>query len=133
LTNNTADTSYLHHAGLFRLTGTIHEKTGREKVLEEVGGTLILELETLAPQSRFEVVDTDLDLLQSVMLNYESSLFRGPSPGQRHMKIWQIAKDMSGAGLSFSTALELCERLNDTWHDPKTQEEVEAAVMGAFR
>lgn len=133
LTNNTADISYFHHAGLFRLTGTVHEKTGRPKVKEEEGGSLVMELGTVTPQHKFGSIDTDLDLLQVVMLNYESALFRGPPPGHRHMKIWQFSKDMNAAGLSFSTTLELCMRLNDTWHDPKTPEEVEKAVMGAFR
>lgn len=133
LTHNTADTSYFHHAGLFRLTGTVHEKTGNPKVLLETGGVSPLEFSLVEPANKFLVLDTDLDLLQVVMLNYESMLFNGPTPGHRHMKLWQIGKDMSQAGLSVSTAIELCERLNETWHDPKTQDEVEAAVMGAYR
>lgn len=132
-TNGTADTSFYHHAGLFRLSGTAHEKTGISKALVETGGWCPVELDIIEPESKFEVIDTDLDLLQYALIQYESTFGQSVLPGNRHMTLWKNAKTFSDAGVSYSTALELLQRLNDSWHDPKPQEEVEKAVMGAYR
>jgi hypothetical protein len=128
-----ADTSFYHHAGLFRLPGTVHEKTGRPKTLVEAGGCYPLEFEICEPQNKFEVLDVDLSALQFALISYEGMLHQHILPGNRHITLWKISKQFESAGLSYSTTLELMERLNESWYDPKTTEEVEIAVKGAFK
>lgn len=128
-----ADTSFYHHAGLFRLPGTIHEKTGRPKTLVDAGGCYPLEFEICEPDNKFEVLDVDLSALQHALISYESALFKLITTGNRHMTLWKISKQFEAAGLSYATTLELMERLNESWHNPKTQDELEQAVKGAYR
>lgn len=132
-TNGTADTSFYHHAGLFRLEGTAHEKTGNPKILVEKAGWDVLQLEICEPDNKYETVAADLDELQQALMYYESQFGHSILPGNRHMTLWKASKRFAEAGLSYSTTLELIQRLNESWFDPKPPEDVEVAVTGAFR
>ena len=125
------DPTLYQTARLFRLPGTVHEKTGRPKELvEAVEGDSILEMTVRQPsETRFKISDVeDAELLPFFLDSLSSHFNRSPGHGKRHTMFWGWAKDAGRAGLSYETTLELLLTINASWAtDSKDPEYVENA------
>jgi hypothetical protein len=124
----------LYQSGrLYRLEGTLHEKTGKPKQLvEEVEGENLLEIATREPpESRFKIRDVEDSELLPFFLNSVSNLINNsPGPGRRHCTLWGMAKDAGRCGLSYETTLELLLTANASWgSDSKDVDYVENACL----
>ena len=109
----------LYQSGrLYRLEGTIHEKTGKSKQLvEEVEGENLLEIAIREPpESRFKIRDVeDSELLPFFLSAVANSIGSSPGVGRRHTFLWGMAKDAGRCGLSYETTLELLLTANASW------------------
>ena len=112
------DPTLYQTARLYRLPGTIHEKTGKPKQLVEcVDGDAILEIGVRQPiERKFNIRDVEDAELLPFFLNAVSNLI-GNSPGRgfRHTRLWQLAKDAGRCGLSYETTLELLLTCATSW------------------
>jgi hypothetical protein len=135
-TGISCDPSMYQHARLYRLEGTLHEKTGKPKqFVEEVEGENLLEIAIREPpESRFKIRDVeDSELLPFFLSRVATLAGSSPGPGRRHISFWQLAKDAYQCGISFDTTLELCLTVNGTWKDDaKEYEYVLAAVTQGY-
>ena len=98
----TADTSFLHPAGQYRLPGTYHAKQpGRRKqlVASGLGVPLVLERPSIMPPIR-------LDNEESSREQFFAMLLTSKGEGSRRPWLWQAATTGAEAGLSFDEVLE---------------------------
>lgn len=128
-----ADLSLYQAGHIISLPGRKHPKTGRRKTLiREVAGNP-LELVLVDPPERvFSISDSDQSELERGLWRLIGMLKQEPGAGNRHMAIWSTAKHFADAGIAYDTALDLLTECNDTWDEPKTAQEVQAAVNQAF-
>ena len=108
------DLAPTHYAALFRLPDTVHAQTGNKKTLLEGTGLYKLELDLVQP-TKFEAFDGDMDLYESVLVQYISLLGVAPGDGMRHTALWSLASSFRESGLSQNTVEELMLRLNTSW------------------
>ena len=112
------DPSLYHAARLFRLEGTIHEKTGKPKVLvERHDGGSILELSIKTPEpTRFSISQIDdEDVSKFLFQEISNRIGNSPGCGRRHVWAWGMARDAYRTGLSYEATLELLKMVNSTW------------------
>jgi len=127
------DPSVYNYCSLFRLSGTIHEKTGKPKELLETGGFYNIELDLIEPP-KINLVTTDQDALPLAVAMYTNYLGIDVTEGSRYSIQWKVAKSFQEAGLSFDTALELVNGMDKSWgKQSKGPEEVRRAVRDAYR
>jgi hypothetical protein len=129
-----ADLSLYQAGHIISLPGRKHAKTGRRKALvKEIDGEpLQLEL-CNAPAPMFSISDADQSELERGLWKLIGILKQEPGVGNRHIALWSTAKHFADAGLEYDTALDLLQEVNNSWQDPKTSEEVLAAVQQAFK
>lgn len=127
------DQSVYNYCSLFRLSGTIHEKTGKPKELIDRGGFYTLELNLVEPD-KIAVVTADHDALAVAMAIYSNYIGSGVAEGGRYTVQWKVSKALQEAGLSFDTALELVLAMDESWKNlAKGPEETKRAVKDAYR
>lgn len=127
------DPSVYNYCSLFRLSGTIHEKTGKPKALIERGGFYLLELNLVAPD-KIAIIPADHDALAVAMALYSNYIGGGVAEGGRYTVQWKVAKALQEAGLSFDTALELILIMDGSWKNlSKGPTETRRAVQDAYR
>jgi hypothetical protein len=127
------DPSVYNYCSLFRLSGTVHEKTGKPKTLIEQDGFYHVSLDLLEPP-KINLVTTDHDALAVAIALYTNYLGGGVAEGGRYTVQWKVAKAFQEAGLSFDTALELVLAMDESWKNlSKGMEETKRAVKDAYR
>ncbi|MDB4725822.1 hypothetical protein OAF54_00205 [bacterium] len=119
------DTSFYHAAGLYRLPGTIHEKTGKPKVC--VGGHWGSPLSyELVDIQRYPVPDDSEQLLASVW----RLLLTPIGAGGRHFHVFKIASNAARLGWPVDKILTHTLAWN-SWQDTPfrlTSDEIEAKI-----
>lgn len=122
-----------HASRLISLPGRVHPKTKKRKsFLRSVEGRkLEVELEE-RPKIDFKFRDAEGDLFSALMRMADMTKY-SPYVGTRHLTIFGMALDLKKAGIGFETACELLYNVNNTWKQPKSRDEVVAAVKGAYR
>jgi len=127
-----ADISLYRHSSLIRLPGTVHDKTGNAKTKLDGGDGCMLEIEYMNPPKFSNVVVSDDNLLHMAFNRLTSLINHEPASGTRTLTIWSVAKNLSDAGFNFDTTLDIVQRVNETWKQPKEDSEVLRAVREAF-
>jgi len=109
-----ADLSFYHQAGMYRLPGTYHKKTGRSKELVNsvCGDKLIITEPAVQP---LPVRDADAS---TVPEDFYMCLLRRRGPGQRSPHIWLLARMACDIGLSREDAMLALIWWNDRFADP---------------
>ncbi len=127
------DESIYRHAGLFRLPGTRHKKTGKRKILmEKVDDKSNLELDTTIVVQKKTVITTSAP---SPVVALNDCLFRmcnPPQNGNRYMSLWGLAKSLQAAAFSREFAEELLIEVNFSWPEPKDLCEIHRALGEAY-
>lgn len=127
------DQSVYNYCSLFRLSGTIHEKTGKPKELIDRGGFYSLELNLVEPD-KIAIIPADHDALAVAMALYSNYIGSGVAEGGRYTVQWKVAKAFQEAGLSFDTVLELVLAMDESWKTlSKGPTETKRAVTDAYR
>lgn len=119
----TADTSFYHPAGMYRLPGTYHAKRpGRCKVLIDVHDGAQLSLAVPAKSAPIMTIETE-DPEEAT-----GQLFRlltqAKGPGHRSAHIWLLSTSAAEAGLSFDEALDHLRFWNERFASPPHDEAV---------
>ncbi len=128
------DLSIYRHTGLFRLPGTIHKDTGRKKemVRESLGLRLSI---PIVPRNVSDITietyggSTFAQALQNAL----RSFIDDPGPGNRHMRLVQVAKGFIEAGISAEASEEIIRAVNAEWSNPKADDEISDCVRRAVR
>ncbi len=125
----------LYQAGhIISLPGRRHPKTGRRKTLiQQVAGESLSLVLHEPPTRTFAISDANQSELERGLWRLIGLLTQEPGVGNRHMALWTTAKHFADAGLEYDTVLDLLTETNSTWDDPKTPEELQAAVKQAFK
>lgn len=127
-----ADTSIYTHLHLFRLPGTIHEKTGRVKQLIQTHPGQVL---------RFGVIEKERLSLVPRISSIEGSVFDShrimgntvpTESGQRHPTLVRLAYALKDYGVAPATAFWWIDETNKMFPDPKTQEELEQIIRSVY-
>lgn len=130
-----ADETLYQHGRIISNVGRIHKKTGKKKrwLRREEGSEVHIDIvEPYVPEFNFKVVDSEgsLELGLSGLLK---SVQFPPSNGFRHQTMFGISADLIRAGLEPETVRELLYKVNDSWDNAKTHNEVDAALVGAIK
>lgn len=132
--NVEADLSLYQAGHIISLPGRKHAKTGRRKRLIDSMEGRALSLALIdSPSPVFAVQASDASELEQGLWRLLSLLQAEPGVGNRHVAIWSTAKHFADAGIAFDTALDLLTEVNETWDEPKTAEELRAAVSQAYK
>lgn len=128
-----ADTSLYRHSSLVAIEGRIHPKTGRRKSLlnQYKGELLSIPKPTKALPITVAIRDEDADLAW-LFTRLATVAASEPTQGWRHTTLWSVSESMSRIGLNYETAIDLLTRINESWQNPKPQDEVERAVKQAY-
>lgn len=131
------DLTLYQHGRLISLPGRIHPVTRKRKTLIKTVKGQPLDLKIVDEPSKvigFNVAELgDHVHLVSGFQRAADLITLPPDRGSRHIRLWGVALDFAMAGLDYDTVLSLLSKVNDTWEDPKEQEELVKAVQGAFR
>jgi len=128
-----ADTSIYTHLHPFRIPGTVHEKTGRPKILLfECRGSAL----TLPPLKREEmqIVSPGFKQGKSVFDCFYVMANTVPvSPGQRHETMVKLLYALKNdAGVSMDIAMWWASEWNRMLSEPKEDHEIEKAVRSIY-
>ncbi len=128
------DPTLYQHSRILRLPGTVNVKTGRRKQLvERVSGMKpTIEMRT-PPVFNIKPETFGMKTIEVVLNQFQRLAASEPVQGNRHTRIWSAAHSAAEAGISYQAALELLTEINHTWKNPKTSEEVETAVLQAYK
>lgn len=125
----------LYQAGrLISLPGRVHAITGKLKKLINTYYGQPLELPLIKiPEFRFNKIEQNSDdSLKLGLAQLDLMASNPPTPGNRHMAIFAACKSLAEGGIEYEVALSLMITINNSWPNPKTSLEVEAAVKGAY-
>lgn len=119
------DLSIYRHAGLFRLPGTRHKKTGNIKTLIETSYGLPLNLNEVEVKYKHKPritcsMSTPASALNECLFN----MINEPGVGGRYMKFWKMAKMLQEAEYTREFAEELLIAVNFSWKQPKEVSEI---------
>lgn len=135
--NTGADLSIYRHSSLYRLPNTVHDKTGRLKLLLEEGeGEFLLEVPTCeVPKNLFNVTPlSGYQELKWALRSIQFGIEECPGSGNRHALLWRTAADFCKAGISFDTALELLLFMNRSWNEEaKPDTEVQRSCSEGYK
>ena len=124
----TADTSFLHPAGQYRLDGTFHYKTGRQKILVTARMGEPLQLE--------QPKHIELRLPQVEGKNpaeFYAMLMTAKSEGKRAPFVWLLATTAAETGIGQAEALEYIRSWNrKRASPPRDDETICAQVTSAY-
>lgn len=123
------DLSIYRHAGLFRLPGTRHKKTGRLKLLISNHDGKGLNLDNVIvkhePKSR---ISCSMSTPEKALNECLFLMINEPDVGGRFMKFWKMAKMLHEAEYTREFAEELLITVNFSWKNPKEVSEVMRAL-----
>ena len=127
----TADISFYHPAGMYRLPRTIHEKHGRAKsLIESQQGSVLTIPEPLIQESVFKV-SAGQDATQEQLY---SLITQRQGIGNRSRHIWLISTVCAELGLPFDTAVEHLEFWNSNFAaEPHTLSVLVRQCESAYR
>lgn len=132
--NVEADLSLYQAGHIISLPGRKHPKTGRRKTLIRQVPGLSLKLQIHEPPERtFAISEANQSELERGLWRVLGLLQQEPGIGNRHTALWSTAKHFADACLDFDTTLNLLTEVNAKWAEPKTAEELKAAVSQAYR
>ncbi len=127
----------LFQAGrIVSLAGRRHPETKKQKkFLYGVAGKKVEIPIKIAPAKPTFDFNSEFDAEELVNGLYSliDMAAKQPNLGNRHPSIWRTAKDLRRAGMTFEWIVEIMQEINSKWDEPKSTEEVEAAVEQAFR
>lgn len=127
------DDSVFRHSSLISLPGRIHETTKRKKRLLEIWEGDMPDFEIVEPPEKAYAPQPSSETALATGLHQLVNLaMLEPAPGKRHPRVWACAKSLSDSGISFESALELLQAINNQWKNPKTSEEIIRAVQQAY-
>lgn len=129
------DESLYQHGRLISLRGRIHEKTGRKKTFVKTvpGNKVVIPIvEPELPAFNFHATG-GLENLSAGLFKMNEMLSNPPTPGNRHLRLWSAACNLAEAGVEYSAVVAFLIKINDQWDSKKPQDEVEMAVMQAFK
>jgi hypothetical protein len=127
------DESIYKHSGLIRLPNTVHQKTGKRKVLvKEHKGSNILEIPYVDKPIQENFNNVEYTPSTVVFLELIRLMEKDVGIGQRHMSMFTLAGMLAGVGYKYETILDILENLNASFEEPKSKTEVEIAVQGGF-
>lgn len=127
------DQSLYSYTSLFRLPGTIHEKTGNPKTLLERQGFNAVKID-LVDKQVFDELVLDLSGLEYSLIRYVNLLETPATNGNRSQTLWQLAKSFAEAGLTYSCAEELLLKLNESWgRNAKEESKVKSQCRWGFK
>jgi len=132
------DLSLYRHASLYRLPGTVHDKTGKKKeLLETYMGEAILDYNLQdMPQATFNFEGVEDSDSFEIVLNRITLLYKNPPDPRlsRTQKLFGIAAEIRKAGMCDVTATNLLLALNESWGDRgKDVQTVQRVIKEAFR
>lgn len=130
------DPSLYRHGSLFRLPGTIHDKTHKpKKKIDGFSTDNLLEITIEAPEECIHFDEfSDQDSLNFALGSIKYYLGESPGAGNRYTLIFGLGADLCRSGVSFSAALELALLLDGSWgEDAKGEEETARAIENGFR
>ncbi len=134
---NLIDATLYQHARLLSLPGRIHPITRkRKKFLYTHPGKQTLEFPILEEVKRVSLYQIDPGSDEGLVLAFQrlgDLVTYPPDKGKRHFRIWAACNDLALSGIPYETALILIDRINQTWEEQKTIEELEADVKSAYR
>lgn len=127
------DDSIYRHAGLFRLPGTKHKKTGKLKQLVHKQEGQLLNMDNIVlehkPKPRITCsLSTPATALNECLFN----MINEPDVGGRYMKFWKMAKMLHEAEYTKEFAEELLITINFAWKNPKPVEEITRALREVY-
>lgn len=131
-----ADWSLYRPSSLVALPGRIHKKTKVKKLLIHTyeGGLLDLPILPIPDKPEFRVTAvSDLEQRLVGLSKLKILLTQPPENGQRHTRLWSCAENLAAGGFSFAAIEPLLQEINQLWDNPKSPDEVTAAVEQAFR
>lgn len=130
------DPSIYSHLHLFRLPGTIHEKTGLKKELIEVGGKesvqvdfSILENEKQYDYTENKVYGGDRSIFDSKSIMYNST---PQDNGQRHEHLVRCLYALKSSSVSVFNARWWVGEVNKTYNDRKSEESLDQLVRSIY-
>lgn len=128
----TADTSFIHNAGMYRLPGTYHHKQpGRCKTLtyRQPGSCLKLERPALDLGLKFK-----LDEPQGTIEEFFTLLMQAQGEGHRAPHLFRLAITGAEAGLSYDETLEHLRWWNERMSSPPRDDfTVQSQCASAYR
>lgn len=128
-----ADVSYFHAAGLYRIAGTVHEKTGRkkEKIRSFSGNKLKIGPAAQKDINLSNMSEVDSDATKESLI---SLLTRNVQVGGRRPRAWLISVTCAELGISFE---ECCAHLfwwnKNILSDPHPETELEKQAASAYQ
>lgn len=134
------DFSLYRSNSLFRLPGTVHQKTRKKKKLlrSSVGSPVVLDIEQLVLKADRErpIREYSLPYLggeQEALMALLTFFSNIPVVGTRYQTLWRVAKGLAQGGFSKEFATEALEKMNESWGEhAKEYEEVERALGEAY-
>ena len=127
------DESIYKHSALIRLPNTIHQKTGKRKVLvKEHKGSELLHIPYVNKPIQENFNNVEYTPSTVVFLELIRLMEKDVGIGQRHMSMFTLAGMLAGVGYKYETILDILENLNASFEEPKSKAEVEIAVQGGF-
>ena len=128
------DESIYRHAGLFRLPGQKHIKTGKKKRLIEKRSGDLLNLDmSVEIYERPKRLRTSLSTSAEALNECLYLMINSPAEGGRYMKLWKMAKMLQEAQFTEEFAMELLVEVNCSWDSPKPIEEITRAIREVYR
>lgn len=111
-----------------------HRKTGvRKHLVKRVKGkTLDLKI-VEKPEIAWKVAEEEGGDLISFLMYATDVASMDAYPGERHSRLWGLAKDAARCGISFECCCELLTKINEQWSDPKDESEVRSAVEQGYK
>jgi len=113
-----SDLSFYHHAGMFRLPGTVHDATGRAKTLTSTHLGSPVRITPPSPESVRPPAPLDTDY-EAVLQRYRMNLLTHVPQGQRSTFVsCMLARDAAKIGLPLEQAMSQIMAWNGTYAQP---------------
>ena len=127
------DMSVFRKTAIISLPGIVQPKSGkkREYIRSQPGYPVRLKLVDIEFKYD-EHKSSSAEALIIGLVQLETITRVEPSAGNRHNSIWKTAKSFHEAGLNIESVIDLLSVVNETWENPKTADELTAAVQQAF-
>ena len=113
------DTSIYHPVGLYRLTGTTHQRTGLKKELVHTHEGAKAEIEMLTSIQRTSKASD----LYGARTSLARMIMKRAAEGGRRFHVWKIASHCIDLGYDFDYTMEHVRYWNDNWCQPALNEQ----------
>ena len=124
----------LYHAGhILSAPGRVHPRTKQKKqFVRKVEGEMAIIQLVKKPEIKFNFSDEGEELSRALMRLTDLSSCE-PKPGNRHVSIWGVSRDMFRAGIDYEATVSIITKINSGWRNPKTDEELLAAIKQGYK